>query len=534
VFTSTWTLGVLAAIASWNVAFTAPGVGLDSSWDAALHMAVHRGMHFGNQTVFTYGPLEFLRYPRVWYGDLATLGFVYQSALHIVLCVSLIWALRRTLNAGLVLVLTVLVVVAAPTLDVPLTVAAVWCLAALSPEPPRFAASLVLFGGAALGAVETLIELRSGPVILAMCTITLLAHQHTRRRVPLFIGCAALGLAALWFGAGQGLENLPDFVKNGAQVVSGYSGAAVAFGRRRMLAIAAVGGLAALSIISFPPESSSSYSPVTRASRAGKEVGILFSAQRRQRLKSRGAEAMISSYGLGPATLRLLEGHSVNVDPWEAGVVWAYGLKWAPPPVFQNYTAYTRGLDRLNSDALRGPNGPERILRGNAVLDGRLQSWDPPGQSLAMLCNYVPLQTTTNWQVLGKVPDRCDKPRRINSIRTRFGATVTIPPAAAGGVLYAKVDGAGVAGLERLRTFLYRARFRYVVVDHATSYRLVPGTAGDGLIMDVAPDVDYAPPFFLSPLARTLKFTGSSGPLRLDLYWMRVAGRRAVAAGPTP
>ena len=139
--TSTWILGLLAAVASWNVAFAAPRAGLDASWDAALHMAAHRGMHFGSEIVFTYGPLEFLRFPRVWYEDLAVLGFLYQSALHIILCVSLVWALRRTLNAVLALILTFLVIVDAPALDVALTVTTIWCLAALSPKPPRFAPS---------------------------------------------------------------------------------------------------------------------------------------------------------------------------------------------------------------------------------------------------------------------------------------------------------------------------------------------------------------------------------------------------------
>jgi hypothetical protein len=92
-----------------------------------------------------------------------------------------------------------------------------------------------------------------------------------------------------------------------------------------------------------------------------------------------------------------------------------------PLPVFQEYNAYTKTLDRVNADALGSRSGPERILHENtqlvdpsyptATIDNRYPTWDPPEKSLAMLCNYVPLQTTARWQVLGRVPDRCGPPR---------------------------------------------------------------------------------------------------------------------------
>ena len=70
-----------------------------------------------------------------------------------------------------------------------------------------------------------------------------------------------------------------------------------------------------------------------------------------------------------PAQLAALRGHSVAVEPWEVAAAWAYGLDWLPLPVFQNYTAYTARLDRLNSEAIEDPaRGPERILRENQAL----------------------------------------------------------------------------------------------------------------------------------------------------------------------
>lgn len=608
---SSWTLGLIAALVTWNVTFNPPVPGLDPSWEAGLYIAAHRGMHFGTQIVFTYGPLGFLGLPWMWYSGLSAIAFLYQATLHVALCISLVWALRRTLHPVLALIVTFILVVTAASADVPVVLAAVWCLAALSRDAPPLARQLVLFGGAILGATETLIELRPGPVVLIMCAITLLAQRSWRRDVSLFVGITIVTFAALWFAAGQGLGNLPAFVSNSLQVVSGYSEAmgvqasshlyliaelllaavlvaagavSSAVGRTRLATTIVIGvaafvlfkeaavradtehppiffgtaagivaalayrwrwpvaltGLAAISVVNIAVDHRAGvkvgYDPIAYISRASDQVRLLFNTSRRD------VDAhfffpigMQEHYALSPETVKLLEGHTVDIDPWEVGVAWAYGLDWDPLPVLQDYSAYTSKLDRLDADELRSRAGPQRILRENPALvdtqyrtptiDGRFGSWDPPEKSLAMLCNYVPLQTTSRWQVLGKVPDRCGAPRLIGSVDIRAGATVTIPSPPHDGVVYAKIYGAGVSGLERIRTFLYRAKFRYVIVNAGQAYRLVPGTATDGLLMNAGQGADFPAPFALSPSARTVSVTGVSGGLRIDLYSMAIRPR---------
>jgi len=220
------------------------------------------------------------------------------------------------------------------------------------------------------------------------------------------------------------------------------------------------------------------------------------------------------------------------VDPWEAGVAWMARLDWDPLPVFQDYSAYTAELDRLNSQTLRSLDGPERILRENTALidpqyptptiDERVPAWDPPEATIAMLCNYRQLETTPRWQVLGKVGNRCGTPRRVATIRTAFDRPVTIPAPGRGEIVYAEVHGADVGGWERVRTLLYRSRLRYVLVNGRSRHRLVPGTAANGLLMAADARVDYRAPFALSPGARTVQFAGSSGPLRIDVYRVAV------------
>ena len=207
-----------------------------------------------------------------------------------------------------------------------------------------------------------------------------------------------------------------------------------------------------------------------------------------------------------------------------------------PLPVLQNFSAYTASLDRLDANKLRSPGAPQRILRENprlvdsqqrgSTIDGRFAGWDPPETSLAMLCNYVPQLTDSRWQVLGKVPDRCGRPQLVASVHAPAGAELTVPAPRSGAVSYARIDGAGVSGLESIRALLYRARSRSVNVNGTQKYRLVPGTSGDGLLMRAAPGVDYPAPFALSPAARTIKLTGISGDLVIQFYSMPVVQQR--------
>lgn len=511
--TSSWALGALTAVASWNVyvAFFQPGVGLDRSWWAAMFMAAHRGMHFGDQIIFTYGPLAFLAQAWSWYGNLGALGFLYTGGLHVALSISLVWALRRTLHPALACLAAFFVLIAASEVDVTLALTAIWCLTALSPEPPRYAANVVLIGGSVIGAIQTLVELRSGPFIFLICAVTLLGLEHWRKRVPIFLGCFVVSFAVARFAAGQALGNLPDFVSNGAQIVSGYSEA------MGVPDPAGIHGQLEIVIVAVA---------IVVAAALGCAPG---------RRRQAGALAIaVASFSLyKEAIVRAGGDHRAIFFATTAAL--GVGIAFGRRRVLAS--AYTASLDRLNADALRSPSGPQRILRENTVavdpshipdIDFRSPAWDPPAQAIAMLCDYVPLRTTRRWQVLGKVANRCGPPQLINSIHGGYGQVVMLPLAQPGTVLYAKVFGAAVTGLERVKTLLCRADIRYAIVNGVRVYRLIPGTAADGLIMDASPTVDYPAPFALSPHAHTIRFAGLSGALTIDLYEMRVGTPRTI------
>jgi hypothetical protein len=610
-----WVLGILVAAASWNVIFAPASPGNDGSWVVGLYMAASRGLHFGDQLIFTYGPLGFLSplsptfggIAVVVDGGLAQLAFLYGTAIHLLLCVSLVWALRRTLNAALAALIAFAVVAAFPAIERPYVIAAVWCTAALAERGPPWAGRAVIFGGAALAATESLIRLTSGPAILAMCVIALLGRPGWRRELPPLLGTYVGILTALWFASGQALSNVPDFLAGAFQIVTGYSqamasaqsgfkwdlavlGGALAVAalagagfvstaprRRRIAAAALIAvaafaafkegmvredephlsilfatalglslavpwrsawrapaaglalGLAALAFaVATPPVTARALNPIDHLDMVRSQFRYLFDSGRRDQLRELGRGLVTNAYALDPATLRLLRGHRVHVDPSGAALIWAYGLDWRPLPVFQENSAYTSALDRDNVEVLESPQGPDRVLRGTPaaidpgserVIDGRFGAWNPPGVSLSMLCRLRSLRVTPSWQVLEPEPDRCGEARAIGSVSTAYGEPVRVPAAGPDEAVFARIHGAGVSGLERVRSALFRARFRFAVLNGGQrTYRLVPGTATDGLILSVPPRLDYPAPFALSPGARTLELTGAGGSLRIDFY----------------
>jgi hypothetical protein len=288
-----------------------------------------------------------------------------------------------------------------------------------------------------------------------------------------------------------------------------------------------------------PPGAPDNLNFVSNLHYAFDQARTLVSPGRRTAAMESGRAGMEGTYALEPGALRVLRGRSVAVEPWEAAAAWAYELDWRPLPIFQNYSAYTSQLDRLNTEAVEDPDGPERLLRENqqvvdaefptADLDNRFPGWDPPEQARAVLCNFVPLYTSERWQVLGRVPDRCEAPRPLGTVEAAAGEAVPVPVPVPDGVVYVRIDGAGVSGLERAQTFLFHAGSRHLTVNGDTRYRLVPETAGDGLLLRGSPAVTgprsqavEAGPFDPIPEARTIAVDGGSDSLTYSFYETRV------------
>ena len=313
-----------------------------------------------------------------------------------------------------------------------------------------------------------------------------------------------------------------------ALFVSAITAAWFALGWKRPLRWPGIATLIALLAVSIN-FASGAIDPIAHIQAARDLTRTMISPSRRHSATDAGRSNIEANFAIDPAIIAAIGDRPVHVSPYETGVAWAYGLNWLPLPVFQDYLAYTPRLDRENSDALRAATAPLRILRevDTGTVDVRYTGFNPPEATIQMLCTYRPDLTRGSWMVLRRIPDRCGRERALDSVSGEFGKPFAVPAAPPGNLTVARVHGVGVGGLERLRTLLFRAKPRYVEfsggnqsASTAANFRLVPGTAEDGLLISVPPQADYPEPFTLAPDPATFTISGPGleGPIEIDFY----------------
>ena len=214
---------------------------LDSSWGTVLWHAQERGLAFGQDIVFTYGPLGYAKVGTTADGPWAA-TFWLVTALTLLAIVPVATLLRRQpwpFSAGLAVLLVALPGFATG-LDtlVPAGLLA-WGLCALTAEDePRWSWA----GVAALTGVVGLMKfswLLAGLATLLAVTADLALRRRFRTAaVPLLAGLSAF--LAGWLVAGQTLVGLPAFLRGSWQVAAGYSGAMGTPGPRDVLLLQAV------------------------------------------------------------------------------------------------------------------------------------------------------------------------------------------------------------------------------------------------------------------------------------------------------
>jgi hypothetical protein len=152
----------------------------------------------------------------------------------------------------------------------------------------------------------------------------------------------------------------------------------------------------------------------------------------------------------------------------------------------------------------------------------------------AMLCRYRAAVTTPRFQLLERTRDRCGPIMELGSVQAETGRPIDVPAAAdPAEMVFARIDGAEVGGWEVLRNALYRAQARTVELDGGGSWRLVPATAADGLILRLGQAYDYPRPFALAPNADSIAIRiagGEERPIKVTFFAQRVG--KPVLNGP--
>jgi hypothetical protein len=222
---TTWFLGFVLFVITWPVGSLLPGTGLDNSFAAGLHLAAHEGLRYGTQVVATYGPLGFLRFPFLYYTWTARLALVYAGGVHLLLCLSVLWSLRRMLPVLLAFALALVVVaIVAQEPESALVVVIVWCVAFLrGTAPPAVRRLFPVLAGIACG-VEVLVKINTGATIAIVGVIAIVAAGGRSWRPALTFAATFLSSSLItWYAAGQGLDNIWPYVSSAREVIGGWS-----------------------------------------------------------------------------------------------------------------------------------------------------------------------------------------------------------------------------------------------------------------------------------------------------------------------
>jgi hypothetical protein len=203
----------------------APQVGLDFSFAAGLHMAAHEHLRFGTQVVGTYGPLGFLRYPFLYYSWTAALALLYTGGVHLLLCVTLVWALRRMLPAVIAFPIAwVVAAIIAMQPESALVIVVIWLVEFVRTDASSWLKRIFPVAAGVIAGLEVLIKLNTGVTIAILALIAIAIAEWRRwRRIAMFAGSAAATFLLAWFATGQGIGNVGPYVSTARQLISGWS-----------------------------------------------------------------------------------------------------------------------------------------------------------------------------------------------------------------------------------------------------------------------------------------------------------------------
>jgi hypothetical protein len=192
-------------------------------------------------------------------------------------------------------------------------------------------------------------------------------------------------------------------------------------------------------------------------------------------------------YAIPRRFIETIGSKTIHVDPDETSVVWAYDLAWRPAPVFATYSAYTRALDKLNSDTLT--DGPDFVLsRVSATLpatgiDSRLGTQESPLYSRALMCNYILTGVENRWALFTRTGPHCGALTPISEVDLSKNSPVSVPaPSGPDMAVLVGIDLHPTA-LDRLFQGTIASLTTFTVVLDGVSYRLIAGNAAEPFLV---------------------------------------------------
>jgi|GEM_PF-2925183 len=130
---------------------------------------------------------------------------------------------------------------------------------------------------------------------------------------------------------------------------------------------------------------------------------------------------------------------TIDAISFNQGVLFAYGMRWTPRPVFQSYSCYTPRLITLNGNAL-DREGPDHLLVRIQPIDGRLSTQEDSLVWRVLLDWYEPVGTASGFALLKRRAMSSEwKEQEILAGRAETGQLVRLPETKPGSLLWLSI-----------------------------------------------------------------------------------------------
>lgn len=189
---------------------------------------------------------------------------------------------------------------------------------------------------------------------------------------------------------------------------------------------------------------------------------------------------------------------TVDFMPENIALLFHAGLNWIPRPVIQSYLAYDNYLDRLNAQFLNA-HGQQMVIMGQGCIDGRYCLYDETETKLALLANYDFVSNRGGMSVLARRSSPLQIKRRlIMSGQMQLGEGLPLPPSSS---LQVAVFSIGYSLTGQARRILYKpAPLRITIAsEHVKKdYRAVLPILRGGVIVNRSVDNEISLAKFLN------------------------------------
>jgi hypothetical protein len=221
--------------------------GLDNSWLIGLNMAFSRGMQFGKDIVFTFGPLGFLFLPCFFDVNHWMVAYLCGLAVHFVLVLLVFLLLSKVTSskwhfiigsASLFFILPFL------TIEHKLMLVALVLLNSVTMYQVGtvrscLTVSIMSLCLALASAIKFTAAVSTTGIIIAAVSIFTYRRQFLTLAIMVF--SCLLAYTGLWILAGQHITNLIPYLRNSIEISAGYNHAMVVSGEKLQLAAGIAG-----------------------------------------------------------------------------------------------------------------------------------------------------------------------------------------------------------------------------------------------------------------------------------------------------